>query len=521
MNLNPNPIPSSKITRFGYVIKKSDLSEEQLKEIKSELTVKPYRPGNYGKFAKNTSFKLYVENSTYIGIPKYFGIERMGRPLLNKLEQYPYPLQDMSYVGELRPAQQIIIEKVIRGLDTVKGGLLIAGCGIGKTNMAIYLACKYKLKTLFIVHKEFLMRQFINRVIAFTNVKDVGIIQQKKVEVDYPFVVGMVQSLARKDYPDELFKDFGMIIIDECHHMGAKNFSQVFQKMTAKHMLGITAEEKRPDGLFKIINWYMGPFLHIEPQKSNSMVLVKKFLYKTSNEKRIKVVINKYTKEPDRSTMITNLCYIKKRNIFIRKIVEELYDHNKKILCLTGRIKQVDLLYGALNANPLLVNNVGKYIGKMSEAKLQRSATKQIIIGTYDMAQEGLDIPDLQVVLLLTPKSAVKQSVGRILRKDTYDYHPLVIDIEDDNPIFAKQSARRSNYFSSLKYTVQEFQISDYELESHHMYDDSEYIRECLLSVPDLMEQVELDKKMESINSSTSKINGKDISFSSSDSDTE
>lgn len=476
----------TKLTRFSYVIKKSDYSEEHIENIKNELTVKPYKPGNFGKYAKDTSFSLYVENKKHIGIPKYFGIDKFGPPTINKLEEIAYTTHDMKYNGELRPQQKIIVDKIIQGLDSGRGGLLIAGCGIGKTNMAIYIACHYKVKCLFIVHKEFLMRQFINRVKEFTNIQTVGIIQQKRVEVDNPFVVGMVHSLAKKDYSDELFKDFGMIIIDEVHHMAARNFSNVFKKMTSKYMLGISAENTRNDKLFKIINWYMGPFLHIEPQKPNTMVVVKKFNYKTSNEARTKVIINKYNKEPDRSTMITNLCHIKKRNRLIVKMIEELYDQDKHILCLTGRIKQVNLLYKLLNKNPLITGNVGIYMGGMKQKDLDISAGKQIILGTFSMAEEGLDIGHLNVVMLLTPKSAIKQSVGRILRKDKYNEHPIVIDFVDDNQIFKQQSKTRSRYFTEQKYNIQEFNISDYKLDNHHMWDDSEYIRECLLKAPEM-----------------------------------
>ena len=479
----------TKLTRFSYVLKKSDLTAEQIANIKKELTVKPFKAGSYGKFSKDNSFSVFVETPEHLGIPKYFGIEKFGRPIINRLESYAYPTFDMQYVEGTRPLypqQRTIINKVIAGFERFRGGLLIAGCGIGKTNMAIYLACHLKLKTLFIVHKEFLMRQFINRVKEFTNIKKVGIIQQKKIEVDTPFVVGMVHSLAKIDYPDELFKDFGLIIIDEVYHMAARNFSNVFRKMTSKYMLGISAETDRPDKLFKIINWYMGPFLHIEPQKPNSMVIVKKFNYKTSNTDRIKVVINKYTKEPDRSTMITNLCYIKKRNRHIIKIIEELYDQDKHVLCLTGRIKQVNLLFKLLNRNPLINGNVGKYLGGMREADLAKSATKQIILGTFSMAEEGLDIPHLNAVMLLTPKSAVRQSVGRILRKDKYTESPLIIDFVDDNQIFKNQARTRSKYFAEQKYNIQEFYIADYELAGYKMWDDSQYIKECLLKEPEI-----------------------------------
>ena len=487
-NNNNNNKINKKITRFGYIIKKQSLNDDVLAKVKNDLTVKPFRMGAFNKFSKDDSFPLYLENGEYIGVPKYYGLELFGQPDINKLETYKYPKYDMQYLGKLRPHQETIVNKVAAGFEKQRGGLLIAGCGSGKTNMAIYLACKYKLKTLFIVHKTFLKNQVIDRIKSTTNIKNVGTIQQKVAEVNTPFVVGMVHSLAKIDYDDEIFKDFGLIIIDEVHHMGARNFSRVFQKMSTKYMLGISAERSRADGLYKIINWYMGPILHAEEQKPNDMVIVKKFKYKTSNKERSMVINNKYTGEPDRSTMITNLVHIKYRNRFVIKLVEELFDHGKNILILTGRIKQVNLFYLLLNHNPYTKDNVGKYLGGMSESELAISATKQIIIGTYSMAEEGLDIENLNVVLLCTPKSAIKQSVGRILRKEKYEEHPIVIDlVDEDNAVLKKQSNTRDSYYKKQYYNIQVFNVADYELDKHFMWDDAQSIKQAILKEPDVV----------------------------------
>lgn len=478
-------IYNKKITRFGYIINKKSLNENELLRLKKDLTVTPFKMGSFSKFSNNQGFPLYVENGDYIGIPKYFGLEYFGEPEINRLEKYNYPKYDMKYIGKLRPKQTIIVDKIFNGFAQKRGGLLIAGCGSGKTNMAIYIACRYKLKTLFIVHKTFLKNQVIDRIKSTTNIKHVGVIQQKKIDTEHPFVVGMVQSLSKINYDDEIFKNFGMIIIDEVHHMGAKNFSKVYQKMSSKYMLGISAEKHRNDGAYKIINWYMGPIIHAEEQQPNNMVIVKKFRYRTNNQERSKVILNKFTREPDRSTMITNLVYIKRRNRLILKIIEELLDQGKNILCLSGRKKQVDLFYKLLNRNEYTHGSVGKYMGGMSEEALADSATKQIILGTYDMAQEGLDIENLNVVILCTPKSAIKQSVGRILRKDIYEEHPIVIDIVDeDNTIIKKQASKREIYYRKQKYNIQEFKIADYDLENYLAWNDDKSIQEALLKNP-------------------------------------
>ena len=102
------------------------------------------------------------------------------------------------------------------------------------------------------------------------------------------------------------------------------------------------------------------------------------------------------------------------------------------------------------------------------------------------MAEEGLDIANLNVVILSTPKGATKQSIGRILRKDVYETHPIVIDIEDeDNSIFVAQSKKRNAYYAKQHYQIQNFRVSDYELKNYHLYNDKKFIEECIIKTPD------------------------------------
>lgn len=471
----------TKITRFGYIINKSEFSEDLLEEIRKELRVCPKVLKAYQSVAAKKAWSVFVENGKLLSVPKYYGLNKLGEPEKNLLETYDYPQRDMHYLGLLRPNQQIIVDKVIQGFEKQRGGVLVAGCGSGKTNMAIYIACHYKIKTLFIVHKFFLKNQIMDRIKSTTNIEDVGTIQGDKVDTDHPFVIGMVQSLYTRDYDDKIFRDFGMVIIDEVHHMGARKFSEVFLKIGAKYMLGISAEKERNDGLYKIINWYMGPFHHVEEQKPNDMVVVKRFNYSTANKERIKTIINKYTKEPDRSTMITNLICIRRRNNFILNLLLELFDMGKNVLLLTGRLDQIKRFEKKLGENEYTKNSFGLYIGGMSESDLAISATKQLILGTFSMAEEGLDIDGLNVVIFATPKSSIKQSVGRILRKEIYEEHPIVIDIVDeDNSIFKKQAYTRSKYYQKQHYAIQEFNVADYTKKSYIDWDDTNELRKAL-----------------------------------------
>lgn len=471
----------NKLTRFGYIVEKAATDKKTLDKIKADLTVTPYRQGSYGKNVE--SFSLFKENDTHMSIPKFYAMNSLGKPDINRLDENKYPKFDVKYEGTLRPVQEIIVAKVFDGFQKVGGGLLVTGCGSGKTNMAIYIACKYQLKTLYVVHNTYLMEQMRDRILSTTNIKSVGVIQGKKTDVDHPFVIGMIQSLVSKKYDEDIFKDFGMIIIDEVHHMAARNFSRFLADRTTVYTLGITAEKERNDRLYCILNWYLGPILHYEDQKPNDMVVVKRFNYKTSNTKRGQLVLNRYTKEPDNATMVTNLIKIKKRNRFILNLILDMFDQGKNILFLSDRLKQVTLLQRLLEANRYTKGNVGIFVGGMKKSELAKSALKQIILGIYPMAQEGLDIPDLNVLILSTPKSTIKQPVGRILRKEIYTEHPIVIDIVDiDNSVFKGQSKKRERYYRSQKFNIQDFYVADYEgEENYNMWDDPVFIRQSLI----------------------------------------
>jgi superfamily II DNA or RNA helicase len=449
------------LNRNGYIINKDDLDDEELENIKKDLTVKPIKLINFGKVTTSDEFTIYSENDTKIGLPRHYGIEKYGNPDINMFDKYNFPKYKIKYTGTLRPRQEIIVNNILEGFDKYGGGLLIAGCGSGKTNMAIYIACVLGLKTLFLVHKTFLKNQAIDRIKTFTNCKKVGTIQGNKTDVDHPFVIGMIQSIAKRHYDKNIFKDFGLVIIDEAHHMGAKMFSRIFLKLSTPYMLGITAETTRNDGLYKILNLFIGPILHEEPQAPNNKVIVKIINFFASNTAKLKEIFNRYTRELDTPTMITNLTLIKSRNDFIYNMIIALFNMDKNILILSERVKQLDDWYLQFESNQYTQGNVGLYLGRMKEKQLEISKTKQIILATYQMAEEGLDIENLNAIILATPKSKVRQSIGRILRKDTYDYHPIVIDIVDNNDYYKRKHNNRQKYYRKQKYNMHTINIYD------------------------------------------------------------
>ena len=149
--------------------------------------------------------------------------------------------------------------------------------------------------------------------------------------------------------------------------------------------------------------------------------------------------------------MITNLTEIKERNDFIFNIIKNILDKepNRKVFILTNRRNHIEEL-----KNLLQDYDVGLYIGGMKKKDLALSEEKAIIIGTYEMASEGLDIPDLDTLIMTTPKSNITQSIGRIMRKELYDNIPLIVDIVDKIDIFYAMYNKRKKIYQENKYEI-------------------------------------------------------------------
>ena len=153
----------------GYGIKKTDDNQELIKKIKQELLVSPKVFSN-AAFSVEKEYPIYLENDNKLYVPKCYGIEKFGFPLDDKLScGVDCPL--LEFNGKLREVQQEPINAFIENVNKKKklGGIISVPCGFGKTIMAIYVACYFKKKTLFISHKDFLNEQFITNEPFNTN----------------------------------------------------------------------------------------------------------------------------------------------------------------------------------------------------------------------------------------------------------------------------------------------------------------------------------------------------------------
>ena len=360
----------------GYSIYKKTLSINEQIFIRNELMVKPYMPTSP---IQPPPYPIYRESNNKFYVPRFFGINMFGVPNISKINN-GIPI-NLEFKGELRPSQLIIANKylsyILNSNQEHSGGLLDIPCGKGKTVIALYILSKLGLKPLIIVHKGFLVDQWIERINQFLPTARIGRIQGQIIDIENKdIVIGMLQSLSMKEYPEDQFKEFGLTIVDECHHLSAEIFVRALQKIITTYTLGLSATMNRKDGLTKVFKLFLGDIIHKEKRDDEMVVLVKAIKFKTTDENFNEIEYD-YRGNPKYSTMIKKLCEFNWRSEYILHIITKELEKNtnQQIMILAHNKSLLTYLYKAIEYRKIA--SVGFYIGGMKQKDLKISETKK------------------------------------------------------------------------------------------------------------------------------------------------
>jgi superfamily II DNA or RNA helicase len=329
------------------------------------------------------------------------------------------------------------------------------------------------------------MNQWIERIESFLPTAKVGRIQGDIIDIEgKDIVLGMLQSLSNKEYDPKIWDQFGLCVFDECHHLSAEVFSNIMINVVTNYNLGLSGTMERKDGLSKVFHYFIGPVIHKEKTDLTCEVIVKAI--KINNDDIFEDVKTDQRGNPLYSLMINKLNYEKRNDLIINIIEHELKLNSDQQIMILAQTKSIlDNLYEKITEriNSKLTNNItsiGFYVGGMKEEKLKESETKQLILGTYAMASEGLDIKTLTTLIMATPKSDVCQSVGRILRSKHSS--PLVIDLIDDHIILKNQFKKRTTYYKSKNYNIIKYK-DEYDYYKNVKEEKKEKEVKCLIKI--------------------------------------
>lgn len=418
-------------------INKNDLSKEILDKIHRDLNIINPDYLNRKKLGKSVYgiiryFKLYKETKDNYVFPRgYLGqfvkFCKENKYSINIIDNRPI----LKKIGinssiTLFPFQKVLVDKT-----TIKDfGVLVAPPGAGKTVMALEIIFKKKVNSLIIVHRKQLMDQWIERIEKFLNIpkREIGQVSGIKKKIGKKITVAMIQSLSKMKIDKN---EFGIIIVDECHHIPAKVFRKTIIKFNSKYIYGFTATPIRKNKDEKLIFLYIGEIIAQINNIENKIVRNKIIIKKTN------LYMPFDFKKDDLQLMSKVLIADTERNKLIVDDIKKQAEKKKNILVLSERKDHVALLELYLKSFYELIIITGDDSLKSREKKIKKieKGNFKIIISTGQFFGEGLDVKYIDCLFLVYPFSfegKLIQYIGRIQRSDgeklIFDYYDYLIE---------------------------------------------------------------------------------------------
>jgi superfamily II DNA or RNA helicase len=437
------------VSRRGAEIPKRVLAPADVAALRRELTVAP----NALNQPFPQKFKVYQETPDAFVVPVQWARkwERGGFGGVGEDGRGSGIDVTMRYTGALRQElRQHEAAAAVQDAWTRTGGAtLCLPVGFGKTQVALYLAATLKKKTLVVVHTSLLADQWVARVQEVLGPGTrVGKIQGSTCDVqDKDVVVAMIQTLVSRKHAADVFSDFGLLIVDEAHHVGAKVFSQAMFGLCFPRTLGLTATPDRADGLTRLITWFLGDIA---------------FRLKRENQTSTRVECLRYTcdayAQPQpvnrrgdicSTSVITHLVNDAARTDVIARRTSELAAMGRHVLVLSHRCQHCDDL--ALRLRQLGCD-AATYTGRDKQRKAPVPESR-VIVATYSLTSEGFDLPRLDALVMATPRSNVEQSCGRVMRGSSAA-DAILVDVVDHWGICIGQHAKRRRYYKDCGFVV-------------------------------------------------------------------
>ena len=436
------------LTRCGYMVPEGC----DTTQVKKELTARAIVNSEYG--FPPPPFKVFRQSKKSVCVPRFYGCDKLGSPTDDKRPASAQIGREVRFVGKLR--DETSQNDAFRAAIDAGSGVLSLPCGYGKTTVSLAIAAHLGLRTMIVVHKEFLANQWRERIQQFCPGATIGTVQRDKVETDNDFVIAMLQTLSMKEHTFEQFDSIGTVIVDEAHHICAAVFSQSMFKVCPRHIFGLSATPDRKDGLTKVLHWFMGPtFFSIERENQQQVEVFP--IEFDSPVFRQAPPCTRFGKI-SLAQMITDLTEMEDRNKMLVALIKKASRGTRQLLVLSDRRNHCQYLQS------IFPETSGLYMGGMKESELQESSTKKIIFGTFSQAHEGLDIPTLDTIILASPKSDIKQSIGRIMRETGgKKNNPHIYDICDHwSLLFSMYVKRRKVYTEGgFKFVGEKVQAED------------------------------------------------------------
>lgn len=355
---------------------------------------------------------------------------------------------NLHFNGKLRENQQRTANEMLKH----ENGILSATTAFGKTVVASYLIAERKVNTLILVHSSALLQQWQKSLSEFLIFEDVlpeqpkkrcrqkklshiGQLGAAKNTLNNIVDIAIMQSVVNGDEVKDFVKNYGMVIVDECHHVSAFTFEKILREVNAKYVYGLTATPKRQDGHQPIIMMQCGPIRYRVDAFAQSVKReLSHFVIPEFTDFRIAEAGLKY------QDICTKLCVDETRNRRIIDDVIQLYQGGRICIVLTERTEHAGFLFHSINqkcGNAFLLS--GKDKTKEKREKLEAikavpQSDNMVIVATGKYIGEGFDESRLDTLFLAMPiswKGTLAQYVGRLHRDFEGKTEVIVHDYAD------------------------------------------------------------------------------------------
>jgi superfamily II DNA or RNA helicase len=317
--------------------------------------------------------------------------------------------------------------------------------------MALFIVAALGRKTAIVCNRTVLMDQWADAIAKFLGPHNVTKLQgsdsiEKAVKGD--IMIASIDTLV-SGVSRDLLRPFGLVVVDEMHHLAAATLVHSVPTFPSKYTLGLTATPVRSDGLEHALYWLTGPVGAVyqrvpEITGKTGTVEVRKIVFTKGIQKEI-VYFNGTL---GFSSMITELSCDSTRNALLIDILHWCMGNRNRTVVVTSLVEHAKTLRNAMPAGFPTSLMAGNQKDRAAAAKTS------MIFATYSMLEEGYDDPTLDTLILATPRSNVQQTVGRIEREAPGKAVPLVFDIVDSFSLFPNMFWKRNKFYQSRGFHI-------------------------------------------------------------------